>query len=173
MESMDDEPWESPVGRAAASPPALPGADMNRLAEALVAQASQSGIALTGKDGLLTALTRQVLQTALEAELAAHLGYERGDPAGRNGGNSRNGSSPKTLTTEIGQLTVDVPSDRDGTFEPQIVPKHQRRLAGFDEARHLAIRERDDDRGYHRAPVRGVRHHRLPRPCLDRDREGG
>jgi putative transposase len=114
----------APVGRV----------DMNALAEALVASAAERGVELTGSDGLLTALTRQVLQTALEVEMADHLGYDRGDPLGRNGGNSRNGTTPKTVTTEIGRVTVDVPRDRAGTFAPQVVKKHQRRLAGFDEA---------------------------------------
>lgn len=114
--------------------PAVREPDMVRLAEELVASASENGIALTGEGGLLTALTKQVLQSALEAEMAHHLGYDKHDPIGRGSGNSRNGSTPKTLTTEIGQFTVDVPRDREGTFEPQIVPKHQRRLAGFDEA---------------------------------------
>lgn len=114
--------------------PAVREPDMVRLAEELVASASDRGIALTGEGGLLTALTRQVLQSALEAEMAHHLGYDRGDPLGRNGANSRNGSTPKTVTTEIGKMTIEVPRDRAGTFEPQVVPKHQRRLAGFDDA---------------------------------------
>jgi transposase-like protein len=109
-------------------------ADMSRLAQQLVAQAAGQGVQLTGDGGLLTGLTRQVLQAALEAEMAAHLGFERGDPAGRGAVNIRNGSYPKTVRTEIGEVTVDVPRDRAGTFEPVIVAKHQRRLAGFDEA---------------------------------------
>lgn len=108
--------------------------DMVRLAEDLVASASQRGIALTGDGGLLSALTRQVLQTALNAEMAHHLGYDRGDPVGWGSGNSRNGSTPETVTTDIGKVTIDVPRDRNGTFEPQVVAKHQRRLAGFDDA---------------------------------------
>lgn len=114
--------------------PALREPDMVRLAEELVTSANDRGLALTGQDGLLTALTRQVLQSALEAEMAHHLGYDRGDPVGRGSGNSRNGSTPKTVTTEIGKVIVDVPRDREGSVEPQIVAKHQRRLAGFDEA---------------------------------------
>jgi transposase-like protein len=114
--------------------PAVAEPDMARLAEQLVASASERGIALTGEGGLLTALTRQVLQSALEVEMSHHLGYDKHDPAGRNLGNSRNGSTSKTVTTEIGKVTVDVPRDREGSFEPQIVAKHQRRLAGFDEA---------------------------------------
>lgn len=66
--------------------------------------------------------------------MAHHLGYDKHDRAGHGSGNSRNGSTPKTVTTEIGQMTIDVPCDRAGTFDPQIGPKHQRRLAGFDEA---------------------------------------
>src|SRR5262245_11207020 len=108
--------------------------DMSRLAEGLVASAAEQGVQLTGEGGLLTALTRQVLQAALEVEMAHHLGYAKGDPAGRGSPNIRNGTSPKTVRTEIGEVSVEVPRDRLGTFEPQIVPKHQRRLAGFDEA---------------------------------------
>lgn len=66
--------------------------------------------------------------------MAEHLGYDKHDPAGRNRGNSRNGTSRKTVTTEIGKVTLDVPRDREGTFSPQVVAKHQRRLAGFDQA---------------------------------------
>lgn len=106
---------------------------MGALAEQLVAAAGANGVALTGEGGLLSALTRQVLQSALEAEMSLHLGYDKHDPAGRNRGNSRSGSSPKTVTTEIGKVTVQVSRDRAGTFEPRIVGKHQRRLSGFDE----------------------------------------
>ena len=66
--------------------------------------------------------------------MTAHLGYDKHEVAGRDGGNSRNGSSKKTVTSEVGRMTIDVPRDRDGTFEPQIVRKHQRRLTGFDDA---------------------------------------
>lgn len=104
------------------------------VAEQLVQAARVQGIELTGEGGLLTALTRQVLQSALEVEMAEHLGYDKHDPAGRNRGNSRNGTSRKTVTTEIGKVTLDVPRDREGTFSPQVVAKHQRRLAGFDQA---------------------------------------
>ena len=117
--------------------PVRDGSDMSRLAEELVASAAHQGVQLTGEGGLLTALTRQVLQAALEVEMAQHLGYAKGDVTGRlgaGGTNIRNGSTPKTVRTEIGEVTIDVPRDRAGTFEPQIVPKHQRRLAGFDEA---------------------------------------
>lgn len=107
--------------------------DLSDLAAQLVASAASQGIELTGPHGLLTGLTRQVLQSALEAELANHLGYDRYAVDGRGSGNSRNGSSPKTVRTEIGDVTVQVPRDRAGTFEPKIVPKHRRRLDGFDQ----------------------------------------
>jgi transposase-like protein len=109
-------------------------AAMQRLAEELVASAASRGVQLTGEDGLLTALTRRVLQSALEVEMAEHLGYDRYDPAGRGSDNSRNGSTPKTVRTDGGEVTINVPRDRAGTFEPQIVAKHQQRLAGFDES---------------------------------------
>jgi putative transposase len=78
-------------------------------------------------------LTKSVLETALEAELSEHLGYDKHDPAGRNRGNSRNGTRSKTVLTEIGPVEIEVPRDRDGTFEPAIVRKRQRRLDGIDQ----------------------------------------
>jgi len=89
------------------------------------------GLDLTGEGGLLTDLVRQVLQTGLEVELADHLGYEPYDPVGRGSGNSRNGSYPKTVATEIGDVELQMPRDRNGTFSPVTVPKHQRRLDGL------------------------------------------
>ncbi len=108
--------------------------NITAVAEQLVAAARGQGIGLTGPNGLLTGLTRQVLQSALEAELTEHLGYDPGDRVGKQTPNSRNGSTPKTVRTEIGDLTIQVPRDRAGTFAPVVVPKHQRRIAGFDEA---------------------------------------
>lgn len=103
------------------------------VAEVLLAAAREQGVSLTGPGGLLSGLTRQVLESALEAELTEHLGYGPGGVPGP-GGNVRNGYSGKTLRTEIGDVRVRVPRDRAGSFEPLIVPKHSRRLAGFDEA---------------------------------------
>lgn len=104
---------------------------MREWAEQLVARARAEGVDLTGDDGLLTAMVRQVLQTGLEVELADHLGYEAYDPVGRGSGNSRNGTSRKTVTTDVGDVELAVPRDRNGTFDPQTVPKHQRRLDGL------------------------------------------
>lgn len=83
--------------------------------------------------GLVKQLTARLVERALEAEMTAHLGYEKHAPEGRGSGNSRNGHTPKRLTSDTGPLDLRVPRDRDGSFEPQIVPKRQRRLAGFDE----------------------------------------
>lgn len=107
--------------------------DQQQLAQDLVAKARAEGVDLVGPGGLLSGLTKSVLETALEAELSEHLGYDKHDPAGRNRGNSRNGARSKTVLTEIGPVEIDVPRDRDGTFEPAIVRKRQRRLDGIDQ----------------------------------------
>ena len=103
-------------------------------AEEMVRRAQEQGLSLTGPDGLLKQLTKTVLETALNQELTEHLGHEKhGQPAPESG-NVRNGSRPKTVLTEAsGQVQIEVPRDRAGTFEPQIVRKRQRRLTGVDE----------------------------------------
>ena len=105
--------------------------DQEQLARDLVERARAEGVELIGPGGLLTGLTKTVLETALEAEMTGHLGYEKHDPAGRDGGNSRNGTRAKTVQTEIGPVEVQVPRDRAGSFEPQVVRKRQRRLGGI------------------------------------------
>ncbi len=103
-------------------------------AEELVRRAREQGLSLTGPDGLLKQLTKVVIETALDQELTEHLGHEKNAPAGNETGNVRNGTRPKTVLTEgTGQVGIEVPRDRDGTFEPQIVKKRQRRLSGVDE----------------------------------------
>ncbi len=104
---------------------------MKDWAEMLVGRARAEGVELTGDGGLLTGLVRQVLQTGLEVEMTEHLGYERHAPEGRGMPNSRNGSTPKTVKTEIGEVDLRVPRDRAGSFEPVTVPKHRRRLEGL------------------------------------------
>ena len=89
---------------------------------------------LLGQDGLLKQLQKRLLEKAMGAELTVHLGYEKHDVAGKNTGNSRNGTSPKTMKGEFGSLELATPRDRNGTFEPQIVAKGQRRFEGFDQA---------------------------------------
>jgi hypothetical protein len=107
--------------------------DQKELAEQLLEQAKEQNIELVGPGGLLGQLTKSVLETALDEEMSEHLGYEKHDPAGRNSGNSRNGTRAKTLLTEIGPVEIEVPRDTESTFEPQIVKKRQRRLTGVDE----------------------------------------
>jgi putative transposase len=104
---------------------------MRDWADELVARARSEGVELTGENGLLTALVRQVLQTGLEVELTDHLGYEPHAVEGRGSGNSRNGSYPKTVTTEIGKVDLRVPRDRNASFDPVTVRKGQRRLDGL------------------------------------------
>ena len=89
---------------------------------------------LLGQEGLLKQLQKRLLEKALGAELTVHLGYGKHEAAGKNSGNSRNGSSPKTMKGEFGNLPLDVPRDRNGSFEPQIITKGQRRFEGFDQA---------------------------------------
>jgi putative transposase len=103
-------------------------------AEELVRRAREQGISLTGPDGLLKQLTKTVLETALNQELTEHLGHEKNGSPDPETGNIRNGTRPKTVLTEAsGQVQIEVPRDRAGTFEPQIVRKRQRRLTGVDE----------------------------------------
>src|SRR5689334_16502320 len=111
-----------------------PASAEEQAAAELVRLAREQGLSLTGPDGLLKQLTKTVLETALNEELTEHLGYEKHDPAGTGTGNIRNGTRAKTVLTEnTGQVAIEVPRDRAGTFEPQIVKKRQRRLSGVDE----------------------------------------
>ena len=89
---------------------------------------------MVGEGGLLPGLIKMVLEGALEAELTDRLGYEKGDKAGTGSANSRNGTSRKTVRTEVGPVALDIPRDRAGGFTPQIIPKHRRRVDGFDAA---------------------------------------
>jgi transposase-like protein len=88
---------------------------------------------LTGEGGLLARLTKTVIESALEGELDDHLGYAKHDPVGRDGGDSRNGRRGKTVLTDVGPVEIAVPRDRDGSFEPKLVAKHQRRLPGVED----------------------------------------
>jgi putative transposase len=90
--------------------------DQQQLTQQLVQAARADGVELVGPGGLLTGLTKTVLETALEAEMSEHPGYERHDAAGRDGGNSRNGTRTKTVLTEIGPVQIEVPRHRDASF---------------------------------------------------------
>jgi transposase-like protein len=96
------------------------------------AEARRDGLQLVGEGGLLARMTKLVVESALEGEMDDHLGYAKHDPAGRDGGNSRNGKRAKTVETEAGPVEIEVPRDRDASFEPQIVRKRQRRLNGVE-----------------------------------------
>src|SRR5439155_14007990 len=87
---------------------------------------------ITGQGGLLQRLTKRLVERAMAAELSEQLGYERGQAPPGGAGNARNGMTPKTVHTEHGSVRLEQPRDRRGSFEPQIVPKHQRRFDGFD-----------------------------------------
>lgn len=97
----------------------------------LMARTDEGGVELLGDGGFLPEMIKAVLERGLEAELTDHLGYEKGDRAGAGSGNSRNGSTPKTLLTEVGPVDLDTPRDRAGTFTPRLVPKGTRRLGGL------------------------------------------
>jgi putative transposase len=103
------------------------------LLDGVMEQVSSGDLALTGQGGLLPELVKACLERGLSVEQTEHLGYSKGDAAGRNGGNSRNGTSPKTVASEVGDLELDIPRDRAGTFEPALVPKGSRRVGGLDE----------------------------------------
>lgn len=117
MESVETEPMDEAAGAPAEGDP---DAAAQRLAEllspervdALLADAEASGLAIDGPDGLINQMIRAVLERALDVELADHLGYDRGDPAGAGSGNSRNGFTAKTVITSAGQTRVEVPRDR-------------------------------------------------------------
>lgn len=104
-------------------------------------------VELLGPDGLLSEITKAVMEAALKAELTGELGYEQGDSSGRGSGNSRNGSYPKTVLTDLGSVELDIPRDRNGEFEPKLVPKGTTRLDGFNErvismyARGMTVRD--------------------------------
>jgi putative transposase len=102
---------------------------------------------LIGENGLLKQLTKLLVEKALDAELAEHLGHGKNEPVANDAGNTRNGKSRKTLKGDFGELPIEIPRDRHGTFEPQLIPKHQTRWSGFDDkilslyARGMTVRE--------------------------------
>lgn len=130
-------PSENAVQDAADAVIEVPDArevDELEVARELVRQAREAGLALTGPGGLLKAMTKTVIETALDEEMSEHLGYDRHAVQGRGSGNSRNGTRSKTVLTDAcGAIEIEVPRDRAGSFDPQIVKKRQRRLTDVDE----------------------------------------
>ncbi len=96
----------------------------------LMGKVADGEVQLTGEGGFIPAMIKAVLERGLQAELSDHLGYDKGDPAGHGSGNSRNGSTSKTMRSEVGQFPLDTPRDRTGSFEPRLVPKGERTLGG-------------------------------------------
>jgi putative transposase len=127
------EAKETPVTDVKPMMSAVDDAVDEQLVRQLTERARAEGLQLTGEGGLLQKLTKLVVESALDGEMDDHLGYDKHDPVGRNGGNSRNGKRAKTLLTEAGPVEISVPRDRDGSFEPRLVAKRQRRLSGVDD----------------------------------------
>lgn len=123
--TIEHESVEEPASGAKPS-----AASDDQLVAMLVERARSEGLQLTGEGGLLQQLTKRVLESALEGEITDHVGYEKHDPAGKNNGNSRNGTRAKTVLTDVGPVEVGVPRDTAGSFEVPIVKKRQRRLSG-------------------------------------------
>lgn len=134
---------KKPDSGSGSSTPLVP----DEVLDELLGRVDAEGAELLGPDGLLSQVTKAVLERALDEELTDHLGYEKHDPAGRGSGNSRNGTTPKTVLTDVGAIGMDVPRDRNGEFEPRIVPKGTTRLKGFNEriialyARGMTVRD--------------------------------
>ena len=115
-------------------PAVQPSGEELETARELVRRAREQGMALTGPNGLLKALTKTVIETALDEEMSEHLGYDKHAPEGRNRGNSRNGKRTKTVLTDAcGEVDIEVPRDRHGSFAPVVVRKRQRRLGEVDQ----------------------------------------
>lgn len=127
MSTTEEQPSQ-PEQSAEQKPPMDP-----ELVRQLAQRAADDGVDLAGPGGLLQQLTKQVLETGLEVEMSEHLGYDKHEATGRDGENSRNGTRAKTVTTEVGPVELEVPRDREGSFEPKTVRKRQRRLHGVDE----------------------------------------
>jgi transposase-like protein len=121
------------MGRNREGPPGRRPLVDDELADQLLDRAQAEGADLLGPDGLLSQVTRAVLERALAEEMTSHLGYEKHDPSGRGSGNSRNGTTAKTVLTEVGSVDLAVPRDRAGAFGPRIVRKGQTRLEGFND----------------------------------------
>ena len=124
----------SPPAEEDSHEPRQPSQAELEAARELVRHARDRGVALTGPGGLLKELTKTVIEAALDEEMNEHVGYDKHAPEGRNRGNSGNGKRSKiVLTDACGEVQIDVPRDRDGTFEPVMVRKRQRRLSDVDE----------------------------------------
>jgi putative transposase len=138
--------WAPPPGILDAMPDEISRKLPDELVDELLAGA-RTEEEIVGPGGLLSQLTKRLVERAMEVELTDHVGYERRQEPPGGASNTRNGSTPKTLVTEHGAVRIDTPRDRDGSFEPKIVRKRQRRFEGFDEkiialySRGLSVRD--------------------------------
>ena len=103
------------------------------LLDDLMGRIDEGSLQLTGEGGFVPEMIKAVLERGLQAELSQHLGYAKGDPAGRGTANSRNGFTAKTLASEVGDIDLETPRDRAGSFDPRLVPKGSRRVGGLEE----------------------------------------
>src|SRR5205823_7495328 len=149
----------SPIGPTAIRCPRAARRDSRTSSSTSCSPAPARPLRSRARGGLLQTLTKRLIERAMDAELTGHLGYERGGASPGGVGNSRNGTTAKTLHTEHGSVRIETPRDRAGSFEPQIVEKHQRRFDGFDEkivamyGRGLTVR----DIQAHLAEIYGVK----------------
>ena len=138
MTTTEDHPSGHPLGLSPSVQPSGSAREtVNQMLEAglldeVMDRVDAGGLTLTGEGGFLPEMIKAVLER-VATELTEHLGYEKGDPAGRGSPNSRNGTTAKTVATEVGDVPLDVPRDRAGSFEPRLVPKGARRAGGLDE----------------------------------------
>ena len=138
MTVTEDRQWGHTSGVPTGQEPPSARQTINEMLDAglldpVMEQVDREGLRLTGSGGFLPELVKAVLERGLATELTEHLGYAKGDPAGRGSPNSRNGTTGKTVATEVGEVRLDVPRDRVGSFEPRLVPKGSRRAGGLDE----------------------------------------
>jgi putative transposase len=133
--TMDENPESGPFGSPGTDPVTARAVvdDMLEagLLDGLMERVDARDLQLTGEGGFLPEMIKAVLERGLAAELTDHLGYDRGDPAGRGTPNSRNGTTPKTVASEVGDVALDTPRDRNSSFEPRLVPKGARRVGGL------------------------------------------
>jgi hypothetical protein len=127
-------PFGEPTSQAEAARRAVDAIVEAGLLDKVMAQVDTGELRLTGEGGFLPEMLKRSLEAGLRAELSDHLGYEKGDPAGQGSGNSRNGTTPKRLGTQVGDVDLATPRDRNATFDPKLVGKGQRRLDGLADA---------------------------------------
>lgn len=130
---MNDQKKPTSSTSKASRVPAALGSGLDAEIDRIIDQAQAEGLQLTGQGGLLGGMIKKAVESAMNAEMTAHLGYERYAAEGRGSGNSRNGTSTSTVHTNAGPVELDKPRDRNGSFDSKVVPKGTRRLSEFDD----------------------------------------